>query len=385
MHTEKHLESIDPLSSDTLYKQIKKILIKELQSGRFKVMDKFLTDREITERFKVSSSTAKLAVNDLVYLGLLRRRPRQGTFVKSTSPTGLAASDLDPEVISDNIHFILDQSISDGLFNPFYSRVMETFQRIVSEHGFNFGFFLIDQEKKHLEQLFGQLNKVNTRGIVLAGDVDPDLVNRIMDIGKACLLINNSIIEDPSIAHVNLDHFSGAYHAVRHLIARGHTRIAIIGGNEDSVIGRIRLKGYFRAFADKGIAVDPNYVMTFKVCGEGLNTETGFGHMQKLLEARPLPTAVFAINDTTAIAAMTAIQKNGLRIPDDISVIGFDDIEMARFVTPPLTTMRSHREEIARISADLLLRLIAGKLSGTRVRLIEPELVERQSVKGIQP
>jgi DNA-binding LacI/PurR family transcriptional regulator len=260
---------------------------------------------------------------------------------------------------------------------------METFQRTVSDRGFNFGIFLLDLEKKQLGQLFSQLNKVNTRGIVLAGDIERDLVARIRGVGKFCVLMNNSLVNDRSIPQVNLDHLEGAYRAVRHLLDRGHARIGIIGGIEGSNVARIRLEGYGRALGEMGIGITAEYVMTFRVHGEGMNYETGFAHMRKLLQARPLPTAVFAVNDTTAIAAMSAVQESGLSIPGDISIIGFDDIEMARSVTPRLTTMSSHREEIARQGADLLVRLIRGETPKDLARLVLPEIVERESVKTL--
>ena len=173
---------------------------------------------------------------------------------------------------------------------------------------------------------------------------------------------------------VTLNNVKAGRMAAEHLLDLGHTCIAHISGPLALRLARERLQGFEEAIRERGLAPGPCAM------GEG-NWEcmAGYRAMQRLLAHRPRPTAVFSANDRMAIGAMRAIAEAGLRVPDDISVIGLDDIELAAFQNPPLTTVRQSFAQLATLGVQLLLDILGGKEIAQPQLVIEPELVVRQS------
>ncbi|MGC4803947.1 LacI family DNA-binding transcriptional regulator [Micromonospora sp. DT233] len=156
-----------------------------------------------------------------------------------------------------------------------------------------------------------------------------------------------------AVPYVDVDHVGGVVRAVRHLIDGGRRRIATIAGPQDMVAGIERLAGYRDTVAEAGL---PEMV----AFGD-FTRESGAGAMRTLLDAHPDVDAVFAASDLMAHAAMRTLREHGRRVPDDVAVIGFDDIETAAYTEPPLTTVRQPIVEIGRRMTRQLLRLAAGE------------------------
>ncbi|WP_334191632.1 LacI family DNA-binding transcriptional regulator [Pararhodobacter sp.] len=159
----------------------------------------------------------------------------------------------------------------------------------------------------------------------------------------------------------------GGWLATRHLIDLGHRHIALIAGPEHASNARGRVAGYHRAMAEAGLTVHPSWVVP-----SGFSIEAGADAVQGILTLYPRPTAVFAVNDNTAIGAMSAIQRAGLKIPDDISLVGYNDIPLVSHLPMPLTSVRVPFDQIAAGALDLLL---AG--SATEQRIATPTLIPR--------
>jgi LacI family transcriptional regulator len=174
---------------------------------------------------------------------------------------------------------------------------------------------------------------------------------------------------------VYVDNQAAARAAVDYLIGRGHTRIGILAGTKDTPPQRSRLAGYKRALSDHGLEVYEAFIR----CGD--YTEMGgCAEMKTLLAQTELPSAVFAANDLMAIGAMQAVQKVGLCVPQDIAIMGFDDIPAARLMNPPLTTVTQFQEAIGRQAAELLFERINGQASGEARAVEMPfEIVVRES------
>jgi LacI family transcriptional regulator len=173
---------------------------------------------------------------------------------------------------------------------------------------------------------------------------------------------------------VSAAHATGARDATQHLLQLGHRRIAAITGPRGWVADEERLNGYHAALASAGIVPDPK-----------LEPESDFqkgGGYQSALELFDMddpPTAIFAFNDNLAIGVLKAAAERGLRVPEDVSVVGFDDSEQAAFATPPLTTVRQPLAEMGRMAVSLLLRqLDQQRLEALRVELAT-KLVVRAS------
>ncbi|MEV4618246.1 LacI family DNA-binding transcriptional regulator [Asanoa sp. NPDC049573] len=172
------------------------------------------------------------------------------------------------------------------------------------------------------------------------------------------------------VPYVDVDQIGGVVAAVRHLLDSGRKRIATISGPQDMVAGIDRLTGYRQALRDS----DRRSIVAI---GD-FTRESGTVAMRQLLDDDPKLDAVFAASDLMAHGALKALQEAGRRVPDDVAVIGFDDIEMARYTEPPLTTVRQPIQQIGREMARLLMRLVAGE-DIEPVTMLPTELIIRES------
>jgi LacI family transcriptional regulator len=178
---------------------------------------------------------------------------------------------------------------------------------------------------------------------------------------------------------VSVDNYGGAQLAVEHLAELGHTRIAFLGG-DDSIEGvRDRQRGYHDALARRGLPRDPELVVT----GD-LSQMTAFELASGLLELPDRPTAIFSANDQGAFGVIAAAREAGLRVPDDISVIGFDDIPMAEQFHPSLTTVRQPFQQMASSAVNTLLAQIAGIDAASQRITFPAELVVRNSTGAVR-
>lgn len=176
---------------------------------------------------------------------------------------------------------------------------------------------------------------------------------------------------DPSVPSVGATNWSGALTATEHLIGLGHRRIAVIGGPLDVLCSRARLDGFRAAMHAAGLEIPAGYERT----GD-FTSPTGYRETLALLDLPSPPTAIFACADEMARGAYEALHERGLRVPADISVVGFDDLEQARWSIPPLTTVRQPLTEMAGLATRMLLSLIAGEtLDSTRLELATPLVV----------
>jgi LacI family transcriptional regulator len=177
----------------------------------------------------------------------------------------------------------------------------------------------------------------------------------------------------PSVAAAN---WQGAYHATEYLIELGHRRIGFITGAMDQMCAHDRLEGYRATLADRGINLDPELVYE----GDFLQP-LGYAGASALLELPHPPTAILASNDVSAFGVMEAVRDHGLRIPDDVSVVGFDDIPQAVQVHPPLTTVRQPLEEMGRMATRMLLEYIKDPQRPIERVELPTELMIRQSCR----
>jgi LacI family transcriptional regulator len=179
----------------------------------------------------------------------------------------------------------------------------------------------------------------------------------------------------PAAHYVQIDQIKSCCVATAHLIGLGHQRVAFINYAPPEYIGAVeRLHGYQKALADARIAYDERLVRF----GD-YSAESGYAAMRSLLDGAPRPSAVFAGNDTIAFGAMAAIHEAGLRIPEDIAIVGYDDIPKARYAIPPLTTLRSMPLEQAQRCMAMLIQLISGETPPTSQVTLDAELIVRQS------
>ena len=211
--------------------------------------------------------------------------------------------------------------------------------------------------------------------LVMHPRVDDPTVAALL-AAKAPVVLMNQVPDATGLSWVDIDNLGGARAATRHLIERGHRRIGFIAGRGDYVVTHLRLQGYQEALAASGIAASPNDVA---LVPEPVLGPEGAAAVHQLLQQPRPPTAFFCAGDVLAVGAMRAVEEAGLRVPDDVALIGFDDEPTSAFQRPPLSTVAAPFRAKGRAAARALIELIEGEQS-THVRLSLPvEVVARGS------
>lgn len=213
--------------------------------------------------------------------------------------------------------------------------------------------------------------------IIIPTMTNPDLINQLAD-NQLPVVILHHIITGCIADSVVVNNLKGTYEATLHLINLGHKRIGYIDRPVSLPHSIERLNGYRKALKEHGIRQDDNIVKC-----TGFNYINGSEAMERLLKQKPDITAVMAFNDTIAIGVIRSIYDSGLKVPDDISVIGFDDIELCSFITPRLTTVHFPKYKMAEAAVDLLLKRIENPEIRKPVKKILPlRLIIRESTSG---
>ena len=213
--------------------------------------------------------------------------------------------------------------------------------------------------------------------IVLPEESGPEL-EHLLDEGYRFVVVDPRTRLTERVPSVSTAHAAGADQAMRHLLELGHRRIGAITGIPDWVASERRLQGYHAGLAGAGILPDPELIVAgdWEIGG-------GIAAAERLLSLPEPPTAIFAFNDNMAVGALRAARARGLRLPEELSVIGFDDVELATVVAPALTTIRQPLAELGRMAVDRLVRLLEGqRLEALNVEL-GTRLIVRESTAPI--
>ncbi len=217
--------------------------------------------------------------------------------------------------------------------------------------------------------------------ILGGGDLRPEWVDSVLEARLPAVVVDH-FIPDARLPSVVPDNFAGAYAITRYLIDAGHSRIGFLRGPSKYWTLEERRGGYLLAMNQAGLGPDPALIPPRISHGQ----EKGFGEMLALLDLTQPPTAVFAVSDQTAVGAYRALSSRGLNVGDDISIVGFDDIEVARMLVPPLTTVRDSPAELGKVAFRRLLRMMQGTGLDADAPIkwtVPTRIIERQSVRRL--
>jgi LacI family transcriptional regulator len=211
--------------------------------------------------------------------------------------------------------------------------------------------------------------------IILTSDIsDADVLAAAQ---QQPVVITERLLEGPNLRSIHLDQKYGGYLATRHLLAQGHTRIAHIAGVENRADARERYLGYLQAHAEAGVEPDPRLLVRGNFTDKG-----GLVAAQRLIGSGVPFSAIFCANDDTALGARLALYQKGLRVPEDVSLVGFDDMPTSSFMTPPLTTVRQPVYEVGLYAARMLLDMMG--YPSEAVQLPPLELMVRETTRRQQ-
>ena len=263
--------------------------------------------------------------------------------------------------------------------NPFFAYVTRSIQTSVHRIGYS---LVVCDTDENLDLEIEHTNLLLSKGvdglIIMPVGQKCDHLRRVMKEGVPFVLVDRSF-DDLDADAVIVDNYRGAYEAVEHLISHGHRRIGIIQGLPNTSTSVRRLQGYKDALRKHSIPLAEDLIV-----GNSFRRENGYLETKVLLSMPDPPTAIFATSDLITLGVLEAIDEGGLRIPDDISLVVFDDVDFGPFLKCPLTTVAQPKENMGELAVKILVERIkdSRRKEGKRI-VLKPTLVVRNSVKEI--
>lgn len=326
------------------------------------------TMREVAQQAGVSDATVSHVINNTRFV-MPETRDRVLAAMSSLNyrPNALARSLRQGK--TNTIGLILPDSA-----NPFFAEI----SRSIEDEAFRLGYSVIlcntERDLKREHFYVDVLSKKQVDGMIFiaAGD-QVDSLNFLLGEGIPVVLIDRDL-PSREVDAVLSDNQKGGYLATRHLIDLGHTRIACIAGPSNITPSSERIIGYHMALEESDLPYDEELVL----CGD-YHPESGMQITKEFLAQDPRPTAIFALNDLMALGALRAAAESGCSVPEDLAIVGFDDIELACYTNPPLTTISQPKEETGIQAVNLLAGRISDKTLPPRRIVLQPQLIIRGS------
>jgi LacI family transcriptional regulator len=257
--------------------------------------------------------------------------------------------------------------------NPYFSEVARGVEHATYAEDYNVFLCNTEEDVEREKAVLLSLTEKLVDGIIICSSrLDQDDLRDSLRYFSAQVLVNR-VLEDSSAAGLLSDDANGVRAAVRHLISRGHRAIGMLAGPERSFSGQVRLGGFLGALSDAGIVCDPDWVQN---CAPMVDTSQEAA--VDLLTRHPQLTALVCFNDLVAVGAMKACASLGRSVPEDVAIVGFDDIPLAELVTPPLTTIHVPRYELGQLAGKTVLAQIRGEKSRNE-RVLPVEFIVRGS------
>lgn len=330
--------------------------------------------KEVARIAGVSIATVSRCINNPLQVKEITRKKVQKAILQTGySPNTIAQSFRRGRT---NIIMVVLPSVGD----PFFTDVMRGIRSVVTEHGYSIIINETNFNTMTAEEVGAMMVSRQADGFILLASIFPfgnDVLskakNRAQPIVIGCETISASLADLPS---VHIDNVEAAREATDFLISHGHKKIAFISGQKTSLLTRDRESGYRSAMHKAGLSLDDGWVIEGRLTIDGAAKAC-----RQLLKHPDRPTAIFCANDEMAMGCMSEIKKQGLKVPDDISVMGFDDIRYAAVTEPPLTTISQPAGEIGeRVATRLFKAIDTGNQPNNKPVILPHKLVIRESV-----
>jgi len=335
---------------------------------------KNITVYDIAKEANVSVSTVSRVLNDTAPVKASTREKVNAVIKKyQFQPNALARS-----LISKATGMI--GMILPDITNPFFPEVFKGAEDEARAKGYTLFLCNSGGDNRRESEYLSALMEKRVDGILfLGGRINstrcrPELADEVAELSERIpVVLVNGTLPKHSLHRVLTDEAAGAESASQHIIGLGHREIAFIGGVADMMPTVQKVKAFKKKMTENRLRIRPEWI----VHGD-FSVESGKASMTKLLRGRERPSAVLCVNDFTAVGAVKAAIEHGLRVPEDISIVGYDDTPLATTVIPELTTVTQQTYELGKQSVHLLHRLISGE-KAKKVTILEPQLVVRQS------
>src|SRR5438128_2183268 len=340
--------------------------------GGVKARARRATIRDVAAHAGVSHQTVSRVINRNPNVA----EPTRERVAASIRELGYVPSPMARGLISNRTHSL--GVVADDISDQFFARMVAGAEAEARRRGYYLMIGSVEPDDDERGYLRLMLER-RVEGLILARPSAPlssNVLEPVRDAGVPVVLVSIESSGMPGIV-VDVDNRQGGYDATRHLIESGHRTIATIVGPRDWPSAAGRLEGYRDALREAGLAEDAGLVEHAADWGP----ESGRAAAARLLDRSAHFTALFAHSDLTALGAIRQLRLSGLAVPQDVSVVGFDDLPVAAFVDPPLTTVHQPMEEVGALAASLMLgQLLDGDAPAEERHLLPTSLVVRQSV-----
>jgi len=324
----------------------------------------YITIKDLARELNISPSTVSRALKDHPDISkettkVVKDLAKKLNYQPNSLAMGLRQnkSNTIGVIIPQIVHFFFSTVIS-GIEDVAYSK---GYSVIISQS--NDGF---DREKFYIQELYN--HRVDGFLISVSKETaSSEHIDAIIEKGIPLVFFDRAL-EGVACSKVLVDDFTGAYEATKHLVEQGYTRIAHFAGPKNLSISQKRLEGYKKALMDGGLGIDDNLIF-FE--GETTNEEYAYDLTLKLLKQRSRPQAIFANNDMAAIGARSAVISKGLKVPDDMAIVGFSNWMLTTLIDPPMSTVDQPGFEMGQEAAKLLIKEIESRDAG----FVEPETI----------
>ena len=324
---------------------------------RKEVEERLPGERTLARELGMSYMTVRKAIDNLVKQGVLYRVPTKGTYVADQA--GVRRKQ------TKNIGYFLDSSIKDGLTSPYYSLIFNALEKEAARRGYALVYF------SDISQANSARNMSKIDGVIVS--CFPRIEHLIQEMKQSVpVVVIDNASHDKTIPSVIIDNFNAVVESIDYLCSLGHRRIGFMTGLYDSDVGNNRLAGYRYALSNHGIEESEELIFR----GD-YTFATGESGARSLLVLDNPPTAIMCANDAMAIGAIKWASSQGLKIPEDLSIVGFDDIAVASQIIPPLTTVAAPIDRIATLSVELLQASIRGQEVDNRHLALSAKLAVR--------
>lgn len=359
---------LDLHNSAPLYLQIVDDIKSKIAKKEFKAGDQLGSHAELAALYGVSLITVKKALETLIHDGFVFSRVGKGTYVAQP------AFEAQPRE-----HQTIGLVLRD-IRSPFFSRIMHSVENAAYELGYHVLLSNSSGKAEKEEAQIARFRKFGVNGMIIASmshkyHATPT-VRKLLHEGFPFVMV--SYIADEDVPFVGSDHKLGGYMATEYLMKLGYQRIGYINGEKGNLVGDLRRRGYEEALRAYHRRIDKRLMYHLRMRGEWHDYDSGSEIGKRFRKMKLKPDAFFVYNDLSALGFMDAVLAQGLRVPEDVAIVGFDDIERGEYATVPLTTVRQPAALIGKEAMELLLQLMGGKSSSPR-RAIKPELVIRES------
>ena len=274
-----------------------------------------------------------------------------------------------------------------GISNPFFSNMIKVIEEECKKKRYSMELSHIEADEDEVDAALKVVKEKRLRGIIFLGGLFSHSDEKLKKLNVPFVFSTaGSIPENISknqYSNIGVDDRKESARMVDYLIRLGHRNIAIVVAEaEEESIGKLRLEGYYDALQAHNIPVNPKLIYQTRDDIGHFSMENGYLTAKKLIESEEQFSAVYAVADALAIGAIRALLEAGLRVPDDVSVAGYDGIDVSGYISPSLTTIRQPVEEMAKDTVKLLFDIIAGKKDHQHITY-EAELLERESTKEV--